>query len=80
MARSSGRLEMFYVPSAFIKMFARLIQHNQLENNLSGLEGDELVFFVRYNASKQKVIDIIHRKIEKYRTDQKNEKWKLNGL
>lgn len=73
------RIDQFYVPSGFIKVFAQYMQKYQLENILVGVEDDDLIIFVSYEVSKQKSVDAIHRAIERYIADQENQKWKLNG-
>lgn len=56
------------------------MQKYKIENILAGLEGDDLIFFVDYDVSKQSVIDLIQIKIEKFKAVQKNDKWRLNGI
>jgi hypothetical protein len=64
--KSKKRLEEFYVPSGFIKEFAKLIQKYKLNNVIAGVEDDDVVVFIDYLNNEQRVINRIHNKINEY--------------
>jgi hypothetical protein len=60
------RLDEFYVPSGFIVDFAKLLEKYKLNNVIAGVEDNDVVVFIDYRNSQQKIINRIHNKIGEY--------------
>ncbi len=58
--------EFFYVPQELMHWLAQVLDEYGLNNNLGGVDGDEILVSVDYDPHEKHVIRKIHKRIEKF--------------
>lgn len=84
-AAEATEVEAFQVPASFILVVAEVVTKYKLKNSIAGVWQTDtgnwiIILVITYAKVQQWLIDAIANRIQKYESDQKDNRWRLNGV